>query len=244
MQLENKVALITGGARIGAAVALGLAKKGCHVVLSYRNSQTKAEQTARLLIQHGVKSMIVHADMSKSGDVKKVATLIKKTFSRLDILINMASLYEKTPFVKLTEKDWNRFINDNLKCTFLTVQQMAPLLKKNKGRVINFSDWVAASGRPRYKSFLPYYAAKMGVVGLTQVQALELAPDVLVNCIAPGPILPPTRIKNEEIRNVVKVTPLRRWGGEEEISKAVLFFCESNFITGECLRVDGGRHLY
>ena len=112
------------------------------------------------------------------------------------------------------------------------------------GRIINFSDWVAASGRPRYAGFTAYYVAKAGVRALTEALALELAKDaILVNAIAPGPILAPPGTTDEELEAVVSATPLGRWGGPEEIVKAVLALIDSDFITGETVRVDGGRHL-
>ena len=112
------------------------------------------------------------------------------------------------------------------------------------GRIINFSDWVARSGRPRYPGYLTYYVAKAGVIGLTEALALELASDqILVNAIAPGPIVAPEGISDEEFSNVERATPLGRWGGELEIAKTVLSLVESDFITGETIRVDGGRHL-
>jgi NAD(P)-dependent dehydrogenase (short-subunit alcohol dehydrogenase family) len=112
------------------------------------------------------------------------------------------------------------------------------------GRIVNFSDWIARSGRPRYVGYLPYYVAKAGAVALTEALAIELAADnILVNAIAPGPILAPPGTSEEEIRSVERATPLGRWGGEIEIAKAVLALLDSDFITGETIRVDGGRHL-
>jgi len=112
------------------------------------------------------------------------------------------------------------------------------------GRIINFSDWVAVSGRPRYKGYLPYYVAKRGIIGLSEALALELAGDqILVNTVAPGPILAPPGTSTEEFAAVEASTPLGRWGGEDEIAKAVAFLIESNFVTGETMRVDGGRHV-
>jgi NAD(P)-dependent dehydrogenase (short-subunit alcohol dehydrogenase family) len=109
---------------------------------------------------------------------------------------------------------------------------------------VNFADWVAASGRPRYTGFLPYYVAKAGVIALTEVLALELAADqILVNAIAPGPILPPPGTTDEELRSVEAATPLGRWGGEEAIVRGVVFLLETDFVTGETIRVDGGRHV-
>lgn len=103
---------------------------------------------------------------------------------------------------------------------------------------------MAASGRPRYKEFVPYYVAKHGVIGLAESLALEWAPEILVNTIAPGPILKPSHLSEKEEKEVTKLTPLRRWGGPQEIAKAVLFLIDTDFVTGECIRVDGGRHLY
>jgi NAD(P)-dependent dehydrogenase (short-subunit alcohol dehydrogenase family) len=112
------------------------------------------------------------------------------------------------------------------------------------GRIINFTDWVASSGRPRYKGYLPYYVAKHGVIGLTEALALELAQDqILVNAVAPGPVLAPPGTTDEEYRAVEAATPLGRWGGETEIARVVVFLIESDFVTGETIRVDGGRHV-
>ena len=116
--------------------------------------------------------------------------------------------------------------------------------QKGAGRIILFADWVAASGRPRYKEFVPYYVAKHGVIGLAEALALEWAPEILVNTIAPGPILPPDGLSEKEEKEAIRMTPLDRWGGPQEIAKAVLFLIDTDFVTGECLRVDGGRHLY
>jgi NAD(P)-dependent dehydrogenase (short-subunit alcohol dehydrogenase family) len=116
--------------------------------------------------------------------------------------------------------------------------------KAGGGRIVNFTDWVAASGRPRYPGYLPYYVAKAGVMALTEALALELAADnILVNAIAPGPILAPPATTADEHQKVADATPLGRWGGGFEVAKAVLAFIDSDFITGETLRVDGGRHV-
>ena len=112
------------------------------------------------------------------------------------------------------------------------------------GRIVNFADWLPISGRPLYKGYVPYYVSKAAVAALTESLALELAPEILVNAIVPGPILAPPNITPEENAKNITATPLGRWGGAEEIAKAVLFLVETDFVTGECIRVDGGRHLY
>jgi NAD(P)-dependent dehydrogenase (short-subunit alcohol dehydrogenase family) len=112
------------------------------------------------------------------------------------------------------------------------------------GHIVNFSDWVAASGRPRYPGFLPYYVAKAGAIALTEALALEVAGDgILVNAVAPGPIVAPPGTTDDELKAVEAATPLGRWGGTEAIVRTVMFLVESDFITGETIRVDGGRHV-
>ena len=244
VNLRNKLALITGGARMGESIALALARHGVDVVLTYRSSKASAIQIQKNLLKMGRQSWVTRCDVTREADIKKLMQFIQKKIGHLDILINLASTYEKTPWDSLNEKVWQQQIDNNVKGTYLMGIHASKLLKKHGGRIINFADWVVASGRPNYKNFTPYYAAKSAVLGLTQVQALELAPTILVNAIAPGPIIPPAGATKKEINTVMNATPLRRWGGASEIAKAVLFLCATDFVTGECIRVDGGRHLY
>lgn len=244
MDLNNKVALITGGARMGQAVAEALAMRGCDVALTYRSSKRAAFQAAQQVSALGRKSYVVGCDLTNTNEVKLLIKKVIKRFGRLDVMVNMASIYENMAWSRLDEKKWTQIMNANLKSSYLTVLYGAKWLERSRGRVINFSDWLAESGRPRYRGYAPYYTAKRGVLGLTEAQALELAPKVLVNAIAPGPILPPADLPKRQIKDVIEATPLRRWGGAEEIAKAVVFLAETDFITGECLRVDGGRHLF
>ncbi|MBI1977126.1 MAG: SDR family oxidoreductase, partial [Candidatus Omnitrophica bacterium] len=184
-------------------------------------------------------------DLTLNQNLADITAKIKRTSGRIDILINIASIYETTSLKMLGVRDWDRNINANLKYVYGLSLRAASLMRESGGRIINFTDWTASSGRPRYKNLVPYYVAKSGVIGLTEVLALELAPKILVNAIAPGPIVLPRRgISKAEIREVERATPLKRWGGPEEIVKAVLFLIASDFVTGECIRVDGGRHLY
>jgi NAD(P)-dependent dehydrogenase (short-subunit alcohol dehydrogenase family) len=154
-------------------------------------------------------------------------------------------VYVQQPFEALGAAQWDAVVNVDLRAAFLCAHAAAPHMRaQGRGRIIMFSDWIAASGRPRYKGFLPYYVAKAGVVALAEALALELAADnILVNAIAPGPIVAPPGTTDEESRAVEQATPLGRWGGEGEIVKAVLALVDSDFITGETLRVDGGRHV-
>src|SRR5690606_29566123 len=164
----------------------------------------------------------------------------------LDILINMASVYRTVPFDESDAAVWDSVVNVDLRAAYLCAHAAVPHMRRGGmgGRIINFSDWIAASRRPRYKGYVPYYVAKSGVIGLTEALALELAADnILVNAIAPGPILAPEGASAEEAAAVEAATPLGRWGGEEEIVKTVAFLIASDFVTGETIRVDGGRHV-
>jgi NAD(P)-dependent dehydrogenase (short-subunit alcohol dehydrogenase family) len=245
MEATGKVALITGGRRIGAVVSTTLAKAGADIALVYNRSLAEAAETESAVNAIGRRAILVQADVTNErACIEAVATTVRD-LGRLDILINMASLYAEKPFAGLTAADWDRQLAVDLRATFLFAHAAAPLMKKaGGGRIINFSDWVAASARPRYPGFTPYYVAKAGVKALTETLALELAGDqILVNAIAPGPILAPPEMSKAESDAVVKSTPLGRWGGEDEIAKAVMFLVNSDFVTGETIRVDGGRHI-
>jgi len=246
MDIRDKVALITGTRRIGSVVAVELARRGADVVLGYNRSQEEAEAAATQIRTLGRKALAMQADVSKTSEVQSLVGRVIGEFARIDILVNMASVYRSKPFDETTEQDWNANMDVNLKSAFLCAQAVAPVMKANGGgRIINFADWIAASGRPRYKGYVPYYVSKAGVVGLTESLALELSSDqILVNAIAPGPILAPPDLTEEEDREVRKATPLGRWGGEMEIAKTVVSLIETDFITGECIRVDGGRHVH
>ena len=245
MFTNGKVALITGGKRIGAVVALSLAKAGVDIALVYNQSRDEADETAAAIRRLGGRAFIVQADVTSEEACNHAVAATVRELGRIDILINMASLYVAKPFVSLTAADWDRQLAVDLRAAFLFSHASAPVMKKHGGgRIINFADWVAASARPRYPGYVPYYVAKSGVKALTEALALELAADqILVNAIAPGPILAPPEMSEDESDAVVKSTPLGRWGGEEEIAKAVMFLVDSDFVTGETIRVDGGRHV-
>ncbi|SRR6266704_644282 len=245
MDPRGKVALVTGGARIGRTVAEELARRGCDVALSYRGSRRSAEETAREVATLGARALVVRADLATSRGPAALVRTVARRLGRLDVLVCMASLYERVPVDRLDEVAWRANLDANLKSAYLLALAAAPLMRRHgDGRIVNFADWLPASGRPRYRGYLPYYVSKAGVVGLTESLALELAPSILVNAIAPGPILKPPGFSAAGDREVRKATPLGRWGGPFEIARAVLFLVETEFVTGETLRVDGGRHLY
>jgi len=245
MELSNRVALITGGKRIGLVVARDLASRGVDVAVSYARSQEAANQAVEIVRAGGRRGSAFRADLSRPEAAATLIQSVIDTFGRLDILINMASVYVQQPFAELNVAAWDAVMNVDLRGAFLCAHAAAPHMRaQGGGRIINFSDWIARSGRPRYTGYVPYYVAKVGVVALTEALALELAADnILVNAIAPGPILAPPGTTSEETAAVEDATPLGRWGGEIEIARAVFALLDGDFITGETIRVDGGRHL-
>jgi NAD(P)-dependent dehydrogenase (short-subunit alcohol dehydrogenase family) len=243
MTLTDRVALITGGKRIGQVVAHVLAESGVHIAVAYRGSKAEADETVAAVVARGRQALAIAADVSREADVRMLVQSTVDRFGRLDLLVNMASVYKSRPFETTTGSEWDQDLNVNLKASFIAAQAAAPHLRKTGGRIVNFSDWLAASGRPAYRDFVAYYVAKAGVKALTEALALQLAPEILVNAIAPGPILPPPDLSEAELQEVANATPVHRWGGAMEIAKAVLALAETDFITGETIRVDGGRHV-
>jgi NAD(P)-dependent dehydrogenase (short-subunit alcohol dehydrogenase family) len=245
VDLANKIVLITGGKRIGVSVAEAVARRGADVGLSYARSKAEAEDAAARVRTAGRRAVIERVDLTAAADCRRLVTGVAAALGGLDILINMASVYVNRPFADVREEDWHAPLAVDLGAAFFCAQAAAPLMRtRGGGRIVNFSDWLVPSGRPRYRGFVPYYVAKAGVKALTEALALELASDnILVNAIAPGPILAPPGTSEEESQEVERATPLGRWGGEGEIAKAILGLIESDFITGETVRVDGGRHL-
>lgn len=227
MELKGKTALVTGGIhRIGSAIVKALSEKGVYVAVHSRQAEKNSFQ----------------ADLNQPGSAKKLARDVEEKFGPIQILINNAAIFEKTPFLEITEEDWDRHLNINLKAPFLLSQAVARgMLEKKEGRIINIADYTAV--KPS-KDYLPYTISKAGLVSLTKALALELAPHVLVNALSLGPILPPSDYSEEKIGGAANKTLLKRWGNVEEVAKTVLFLLETcDFATGSVFALDGGRLL-
>ncbi len=244
MDVAGKVALVTGGARIGQIVAQALARRGCALALTYRTSRDAAEAAARTAREAGVRVEVLRADVTDETEIVAAVTEAERVLGRLDILVNLASTYVQTPMEVATAQAFSDAMDANARSAWLFAIHAAPAMRRaGGGRVVNVSDWLPVSGRPRYRGYTAYYASKAAVTAVTESLALELAPDILVNAIAPGPILAPPGTTPEEDAAVRTATPLGRWGGAEEVAKTVLFLIDTDFVTGESIRVDGGRHL-
>jgi NAD(P)-dependent dehydrogenase (short-subunit alcohol dehydrogenase family) len=215
------------------------------IALCFNRSRDEADAAARTVTKLGCRAITIQADLRHASGCQAVVDRTTSELGRLDVLLNMASVYSQVPLADTDEAIWNAVIDIDLRAAFLCARAAVSHMRRaGRGRIVNFSDWIAASGRPRYTGYLPYFVAKRGVIGLTEALALELASDqILVNAIAPGPILAPAGTSAEEYEAVEKATPLGKWGGGEEIARAVIFLIETDFTTGEVIRVDGGRHV-
>jgi NAD(P)-dependent dehydrogenase (short-subunit alcohol dehydrogenase family) len=238
MDLKNKTIIITGAARIGQDIAKSLHDRGANLVITYFKD----------LREVGPYGFGLQADVSKKEDIQRVVEETVKKFGSVDALIHMAAIYQKSDWSSLNETDWDNNMNIIAKSSFLFGKIAGDQMLKNppednqpRGKIIFFSDWSVLT-RP-YTEYLAYNAAKATVVGLTKSFAKELAPHVLVNAIAPGPMLRPPDLTDEENKEVLSKTPLQRWGGAEEITKGVLYLLEADFVTGTILTIDGGRTI-
>jgi NAD(P)-dependent dehydrogenase (short-subunit alcohol dehydrogenase family) len=239
MQLYHRVILITGGAkRIGRAIAVTLAAHGAHIVISYRRSARDAQTTVEALQRLGAQALAVRANLSRAADIRRMMDRVRRRFGRLDVLINSAANFDRIPFERLTERDWDHAMDANLKGPFLCALYASRLMRHG-GKIINLADW---SGVRPYRDYLPYCVSKAGVIGLTKALAKELAPRIQVNAIAPGPILPPPGMSAAARARVVRRVPLARWGSPQDIANTALFLIEgTDFMTGSVIFVDGGQ---
>ncbi|HTR46494.1 MAG TPA: 3-oxoacyl-ACP reductase family protein [Verrucomicrobiae bacterium] len=237
--LANQVALVTGAAkRIGRSIALRLAREGADVVVNYATSKSEAENVAAEIAAMGQRAFVCQADVSRRADVERMFAAINKQFGRLDILVNNAGMFFAAKFEELTDEQWDRIMNANLKSQFLCAQAAAPLMKRGgRGRIINLS---SLGGLLPWPAYTHYCVSKAGVIMLTKCLARALGPQILVNSVAPGTIQFPGEPPDEDY---IKRVPLHRTGTGDDISDAVIYFATSDFITGQILAVDGGRAL-
>jgi pteridine reductase len=239
MDIAGRTALVTGGAhRLGRAFAVALAEAGADVVINYNSSAEEARSTEREIRDLGRRAVAVDADVSQAADVQRLVDAASGEFGRLDILVNSASLFERTPFEEIAEADWDRVMAVNLKGPFLLSQAAAPLLRRDGGGVIvNIVDLSALQPWPTY---CHHAVSKAGLLHLTRVMARALAPEIRVNSVAPGTVLPPEDADAHDGggRHVVA-----RDGEPQDAVDALLYLVRSDFVTGENLVVDGGRML-
>ena len=239
--LAGKVALVTGAAkRIGRSVALRLASEGADVAVNYRSSKGEAEEVVAEIAALGRRAAAFRADVAKREDVTAMFAAVEKEFGRLDILVNNAGMFFPAKFEELTDEQWDRILDANLKSQFLCSQAATPMLRRGgHGRIINFA---SLGGLLAWPAYTHYCVSKAGVIMLTRCLARALAPEITVNAIAPGTIsFPGDAPKLAE--DFIRRAPLRRTGTPQDIDDAVVFLAQSAFVTGQVIVVDGGRSL-
>ena len=246
LSLNNKVVLITGGAkRVGAAICRELHAHGANLMIHYKTSITEARALqAELNLQRANSVAIIQGDLLNIAVLPSLVSGTVKQFGHLDILVNNASTYYPTEIGKITEENWHDLMGSNLKAPLFLAQAAASELRKNHGCIVNITDMHIE--RPK-KGYVVYSVAKAGLVTLTKSLAHELSPEVRVNAVAPGPVQwPDNNPQFDEVyrQRVISQTLLKRVGEAADIAKAVKFLvADAPFITGHVLAVDGGRSL-
>jgi pteridine reductase len=242
MDLNGKAALVTGGAvRVGKAIALALAAAGADVVINYHSSADAAIETVAEIEALGRRALAVKADVSQGSQVQTLVDAAVERLGRLDVLVNSASLWRRTPWAELDEAAWDQLVDIALKGPFLCARAAAPhLTAHGDGAIINIVD---LSSIIPFRNYLPHSAAKAGLLNLTYSLAMELAPTVRVNAIAPGPVLPPPEYTEQQVQAAARRTLIGRWGTAEDVAQAAVFLTQAPYITGVMLPVDGGERL-
>jgi NAD(P)-dependent dehydrogenase (short-subunit alcohol dehydrogenase family) len=237
--MQGQVAVVTGAAkRIGRSIALRFAEAGAHVVVNYDSSKAEAEAVVEEIKAKGVNAAALQGNVAHRDDVQKLFRAVEAQFGRLDILVNNAGMFFPAKFEELTEEQWDRIMNTNLKSQFLCSQTAAPLLKKSgRGRIINLS---SLGGLLPWPGFTHYCVSKAGSIMLTKCLARVLGPEITVNSIAPGTIQFEGEAPDTDF---IQRVPLHRVGTGDDIAEAALYLATAPFVTGQILAVDGGRLL-
>jgi len=241
MELRGKVALVTGGGRrVGRALALALAGRGASVAVHYNESERGAREVADAVTKAKGSAETFAADLTQRDAPAELIKRVVAKLGQLDVLVNSAAIMIRTPFGEVTPGDWEKILALNLSAPFFLSQAAAPHLRRAKGAIVNIADLAAFETWPAY---IPHGLAKGGVVHMTKALARVLAPDVRVNAVAPGTVLLPENLSAKDAAHLRETTPLKRDGHPEDVASAMLFLLDADYVTGETIIVDGGRHV-
>jgi pteridine reductase len=242
LSLTGKVALVTGaGVRVGKAIALALSDAGADLAIHFRESAGPATELAAEIRSTGRKATTVRGDLASPEDCRTVVRDSIAALGGLDLLVHSAANFHRVPLADTDETIWDSAMNVNARAAFLLAREAAPTLRQRRGRVVLMADRMA---RHPQRNYLAHSVSKAAVEGLVRALAVELAPEVLVNGIAPGAVLVPEGTTPEQAQRWAKATPLGRIGDPEDVAKTVLFLCAGpDYVTGQILDVDGGQGL-
>lgn len=241
MELNGRIALVTGGAhRVGRVLSTALATAGMRVAVHYNSSADEAESLVSEFARAGHESRAYCADLTKTDAAADLVEQVTRDFGGLDALINSAAVMLRTPVREVTARQWDTIFALNLRAPFFLAQAALPALTRGKGCVVNLADLAAFETWPDY---IPHGISKAGVVQMTRALAHAFAPDVRVNAIAPGAVLLPDNWDDETRAHFAKTTPLGRIGSPDDVAAAMLYLLRADYVTGDTLIVDGGRHV-
>lgn len=241
MQLTGKVALVTGGGRrVGRALAEALAERGVAVAVHYNESSSGADEVVRGIEGRGGKAFAFGADLTDWSAPERLLAEVTKRLGGLHILVNSAAVMVRTPFGEVDPDVWDSMFALNLRAPFFLSQAAAPMLRQSRGAIVNIADHMALESWPAY---IPHSLTKGAVMHMTRALARELAPEVRVNAIAPGVVLMPEKSDAREVQRLQATTPLNRLGSPGDVAQAMLYLLEADYVTGETIIVDGGRHV-
>lgn len=240
MNLDGRFALVTGSAhRVGRAIAMALASEGVNLAIHYFQSAQAAAETVQKAKSLGVEAQAVQADLRSFPSIETMFTSLDKKLPQLDILVNSAAIMERSDFLSATPEAWDRSLDLNLKASFFCIQQAARRMQVG-GAIVNISDIIGLRPWPGF----PIHAiSKAGIEMLTKAAALELAPTIRVNAIAPGPVLKPEDMRQERWQEIASLSPLGRPGQPEDVARAAIYLLQNDYVTGETIVVDGGFQL-
>jgi pteridine reductase len=237
----SRVALVTGaGRRVGQTIALALARHGCTVAVHYNGAAAGAQATVEHIRALAGQAEAFAADLSQPEAPAALVHAVVDRFARLDVLVNSAAVMLRTPFGEVTAADWDAMMAINLRAPFLLAQAAASPLRVARGCIVNLADHLAYNAEP---DFVPHGISKGGIETMTRLLASRLAPDVRVNAVAPGAVLLPDGATAATVERLAQVTPLQRLGTPADVASAVCWLVDASYVTGEIVRVDGGRHL-
>jgi pteridine reductase len=241
VRITGKVALVTGGGRrVGRGLAEALAQRGASVAVHYNESSTGAEEVVRAIESRGGKAAAFASDLTQPDAPASLVGAVVEKFGTLDVLVNSAAVMVRTPFGEVNASAWDSMFALNIRAPFFLCQAAAPFLRSARGAIVNIADLAAFETWPAY---IPHGITKGGVVQMTRALARVMAPEVRVNAIAPGTVLLPDDWSAEDARRLDKTTPLQRQGSPTDVAQAMLFLLEADYVTGETIIVDGGRHI-
>src|SRR5215210_5481024 len=241
MLLTGKVAVVTGGAvRVGRAISLALAGEGMRLVVHYNSSSQAADELCAEIRRGGGEAVAVGGDLASVDEVRRVAEDAERAFGGIDVLVNNASVFPPEALEETDEALWDHTLAVNLRAPFFLIKHLAPTLRARRGVVVNLCD---LAGLQPWGAYAAHGISKAALAHLTRVAARSLAPEVRVNGIAPGAVLPPESMTGEELEAIARSTPLRRLGSPGDVVGALLYLLRADFVTGEVMVVDGGRML-